>query len=284
LWRPLRDSPISAFEHKQEIAMSESTQIRRTDSDGVITLTFTRDEKMNAVSPEMLDVMRATVADFAEKDEHRVLVFTAEGRFFTAGIDIGRLNDGESHQTSSGVNLRRDYRRLHLLFDELEAIEKPVIHAAQGPCFGVGVELSASCDFRLAAARATYALPEIINLAVIAGSGGVSRVTRLVGPHWARWIAMAPQTVDAQKAMIMGLVHEVYPDESFAGEVQKFACSLAALSREALGLAKLAIDAAASSDRVTARNFDRVANSLLINSDEHRAKIEAFMARSQRKK
>jgi len=254
-----------------------SDQIRRTDADGIMTLTFTRDAKLNAVSPEMLDVMRAAVTDFAEQDQHRVLVITAEGRFFTAGIDIGRLEGGDTHNTNSGINLRRGYRRLHLLFDELEAIEKPVIHAAQGPCFGVGVELAASCDFRLAAARATYALPEIINLAVIAGSGGVSRVTRLIGPHWARWIAMAPETVDANKAMIMGLVHEIYPDDTFAEDVQAFARKLASLSAEALGLAKLAIDAAEAGDRISARNFDRVANSLLINSQEHHDKIAAFV-------
>ena len=254
-----------------------SDQIRRTDADGIMTLTFTRDAKLNAVSPERLDVMRAAVTDFAEQDQHRVLVITAEGRFFTAGIDIGRLEGGDTHNTNSGINLRRGYRRLHLLFDELEAIEKPVIHAAQGPCFGVGVELAASCDFRLAAARATYALPEIINLAVIAGSGGVSRVTRLIGPHWARWIAMAPETVDANKAMIMGLVHEIYPDDTFAEDVQAFARKLASLSGEALGLAKLAIDAAEAGDRISARNFDRVANSLLINSQEHHDKIAAFV-------
>lgn len=258
--------------------------VRRTEQNGIMTLTFTRDEKMNAVSPEMVNVIRAAVEDFAEIDTHRVLVFTAEGRYFTAGMDISSFQTDAMHQErQSGVNLRRDYRRLHVLFDELEAIEKPVIHAAQGPCFGVGVELSASCDFRLAAARATYALPEIANLSVLAGSGGVSRVTRLIGPHWARWIAMAPETVDAQKAMIMGLVHEVYPNDTFADEVQKFALKLAGLSREALGLAKLAIDAAEVSDRITARNFDRVANTLLINSEEHREKIDAFVNQKRKK-
>jgi enoyl-CoA hydratase len=265
--------------------MTEQQQIRRTEAEGVLTLTFTRDDKMNAVSPEMLDVMRTAVADFAEDARHRVLVFAAEGRFYTAGIDIGRLEEGGSHQErNSGVRIRREYRKLHLLFDELEAIEKPVVHAAQGPCFGVGVELSASCDFRLAAERATYGLPEIQNLGVIAGSGGVSRVTRLVGPHWARWIAMAPEIVDARKAMMMGLVHEVYADEGFAEEVQKFANKLAGLSGEALGLAKLAIDAAEAGDRTSARNFDRVANTLLINSDEHREKIASFMNRGKGKK
>jgi enoyl-CoA hydratase len=266
-----------------------SEQIKRTEQNGVLTLTFTRDDKLNAVSPEMLAVMREAVADFSDNDSYRVLVFTAEGRYFTAGMDIGRLSSGGTHQArdtgekqNSGVNLRREYRLLHLLFDELEAIEKPVIHAAQGPCFGVGVELSASCDFRLAAERATYGLPEIENLAVIAGSGGVSRVTRLIGPHWARWIAMAPQIVDARKAMIMGLVHEIYPDDTFASEVQTFAERLAGLSREALGLAKLAIDAAEAGDRVSARNFDRVANTLLMRSEEHIAKIAAFMQRGKK--
>jgi len=260
-------------------------QIRRVDAEGVITLTFTRDDKMNAVSPEMLDVIRKAVDDFAEGAQHRVLVFTAEGRFYTAGIDIGRLGDGAMHQErNSGVKIRREYRRLHLLFDELEAIEKPVIHAAQGPCYGVGVELAASCDFRLAATRATYGLPEILNLGVLAGSGGVSRVTRLIGPHWARWISMAPQFVDANKAVIIGLVHDVYDDETFPADVQAFAKSLADLSGEALGLAKLAIDAAEAGDRISARNFDRVANTLLVNSDEHRAKIDAFSNKGKAKK
>lgn len=258
--------------------------LRRTEENGIMTLTFTRDAKMNAITPEMFDLIRSAVNDFAEEDQHRVLVFTAEGRYFTAGMDIASFqNDALHAEQQSGVNIRREYRRLHTLFDELEAIEKPIIHAAQGPCFGVGVELSASCDFRLAAERTTYALPEIINLSVIAGSGGVSRVTRLIGPHWARWIAMAPETVSAQKAMIMGLVHEVYPDATFAEEVQKFALRLAGLSREALGLAKLAIDAAAVGDRILARNFDRVANTLLLNSEEHRAKVDSFVNKSGKK-
>lgn len=259
-----------------------SADIKHTCQDGIVTLTLSRDSKLNAVNQDMLDFISKVVDDFAENDAQKVLVITAEGRFFTAGIDLGQFNKDGENPFSSGINTRRDYRRLHLLFDELEAIEKPIIHAAQGPCFGVGVEMAVSCDFRFAATRATYALPEIINLAVLAGSGGISRLTRLVGPHWARWIAMAPETVDAQKAMTMGLVHEVFPDDSFHDDVNKFAQKLVGLSREALGMAKLAIDAAESSDRITARNFDRVANTLLMASDEHRAKIDAFLNKGKK--
>ena len=260
--------------------MTSSTHIKCTQDQGVLTLTFTRDEKLNAVSPEMRKVIEQAVADFGNDPQHRVLVFAAEGRYFTAGMDIGRMKDPDKQRSAqTGITLRQDYRQLHKLFDELEAIEKPVIHAAQGPCLGVGVELSVSCDFRLASESASYGLPEIPVLGVIAGSGGISRMTRLVGPHWARWIAMAPNRIHARKAELIGLVHAVFEPGSFNEEVHKFARSLVDLSPEALGLAKLAIDSAASSDRVTARNFDRVANTLLRMSPEHLEKIDAFNAK-----
>jgi len=174
--------------------------------------------------------------------------------------------------------MRRQYRAdaQHDLFDEIEQIEKPVVLAAQSHCFGVGVELAASCDFRLASDAATFALPEVANLAVIPGSGGISRLTRLVGPHWAKWLAMACERVDAEQAMAMGLAHAVYPAAEFPDRVASFAQRLAAMPREAVGLAKAAIDTAASVDRRSAREFDRLAQSLLFTSDDFRDRVDAF--------
>jgi enoyl-CoA hydratase len=205
-------------------------EVRRSDEGGVLTVTFTRDEKLNAVTPDMLDALRVAVTDLGEDEQARVLVITAEGRHFTAGMDITTL---AAQGGGEGNVLRRSYRRLHLLLDEIEAIEKPVVLAAQGPCRGFGLELAASCDFRICSDRTVFGLPEIANLAVLPGSGGISRLTRLI-----------------------------------------------ALSGEALGLAKVGIAAAASADRGSARDFDRVANTLLLKTPEHRAQIEAFTGRA----
>jgi enoyl-CoA hydratase/carnithine racemase len=234
--------------------MAGTEAVRRTDDGGVLTVTFTRDEKLNAVTPQMLDALRAAVDDLGDREDARVLVITAEGRHFTAGMDIATL---AAQGGGEGGALRRNYRRLHLLFDEIEAIEKPVVLAAQGPCRGFGLELAASCDFRICSDRAVFGLPEIANLAVLPGSGGISRLTRLIGPHWTKWIAMAGREVDAAQ-------------------------SLVALSGEALGLAKLGIAAAASADRASARDVDRMANTLLLKTPEHRARIEAFGSRSRK--
>jgi enoyl-CoA hydratase len=253
-----------------------SEDIRRGEADGVITITFTRDGKLNAVTDDMLDELRAAVADLGDRQDLRVLVITAEGRYFTAGIDVGRFGGARA---ASGVAVRHNYRRLHELFDEIESVEKPVVLAAQGPCLGVGVEMGVSCDFRLCSDRARFGLPEITNLALLPGSGGISRLTRLVGPHWTRWLAMAGQQIGSEQAVTIGLVHQVFPDDEFADGVQAFARHLAGLSAEALGLAKLAIDAATSADRSSARDFDRIANTLLMQSQEHQAAVEAFQSR-----
>jgi enoyl-CoA hydratase len=181
-----------------------SPHARREDTDGVTTVTFTRPDKRNAVDHEMFDAIRTAVRDLRDQDHLRVLVLTAEGEYYTGGKDVADLRtmvglgtDG----TIRGSNMRAQYRADadHDLFDAIEQVEKPVILAAQGHCLGVGVEMGVSCDFRLAAEGATFGLPEVQNLAALPGSGGISRLTRIVGPHWARWMAMACERVDARE-------------------------------------------------------------------------------------
>jgi enoyl-CoA hydratase/carnithine racemase len=256
-----------------------TSPIRRDETDGVLTITIDRDDKLNAVSEDMLDVLRGAVAELGDRQDLRVLVITAEGRYFTAGIDVGRF---VNKKIGSGVASRRDYRRVHLLLDEIETMEKPVVLAAQGPCLGFGVELGISCDFRLASDRATFALPEIVTLGVLPGSGGISRLTRLIGPHWTRWLAMAAQSVDAHQAVSIGLVHQVIAEADFPEAVQSFARSLSRLSPEALGLAKVGINAAATADRGTARDMDRMANTLLFQTEEHRQAMAKFTSRDKK--
>jgi enoyl-CoA hydratase len=259
---------------------------RRTDDDGIVTVTFTRDDKLNAINYEMLAVLEQAARDLNELDHLRVLVITAEGRYFTSGRDIADVDaplglgtDGQMHDSVARRQYRTDGKQD--FFDFLEVIEKPIVLAAQGPCLGIGVEMSASCDFRLASDRAWFGLPEVENLALIPGSGGISRLTRLIGPPWIKWMAMAGQRIDAQQALSIGYVQAVYPDAEFAAEVQRFAQHLVSMPREAMGLTKLAIGASANSDLRTARDIDRLVQLSLFRSPEHRAKLDAFAARRE---
>jgi enoyl-CoA hydratase len=242
------------------------------ESDSILTFTLDRDEKMNAVSPEMTDLLWDAVRTVADRADLRALVIRANGRYFTAGLDLKAPFPATI--ASTGEHFRRLYRQSHLLFDELEALEKPVVFAAHGPCLGIGVELAGSCDFRFATPNTRFQLPEV-TLGMIAGSGGTSRLTRLVGPHWAKWIAMANRSVDADRALSIGLVHEIYPVEDFHQQVHEFVRELVQLPMETLGVAKMAIDMSAEVDATTARRIERLANTSLAQSEEFKARMAA---------
>jgi enoyl-CoA hydratase len=247
--------------------------------DDVLVLTLTRPDTLNAIDAEIEHALGEALTRLADDRELRVLLIAATGEYFSAGFDVEHRVDDD--HDSSGVVLRHRYREIHDLFDRIERVEKPVVLAAQGPCLGGALELAASCDFRLASESARFSLPEI-QLGVIPGSGGTSRITRLVGPSWARWLVMAGRSIDAARALQIGLVHEVHPAETLAEEARRFARDLAALPPEAVGLAKLAIDLCDVLDRGSGRDVERVVNTMLMTSDDHRRRIEGLKDRLTR--
>ncbi len=266
--------------------VSENGDCRTQTDGGVITVTFTRQAKRNAVNAEMFDALASAVDALETQDDLKVMVIASEGPFFTAGIDISLMRPtlGEdSHGVVRGSIMRRQYRgdARHDLFDRFEMVEKPVMMAVQGACLGVGVEFGASCDLRIASDAASFGLPEVQHLAVIPGSGGISRLTRLVGPHWAKYLVMTGRPITAQQALQIGLVHEVHPVAEFATAVRALADSLAVMPGEALGLAKVTIDTAAEVDRRTAREIDRMAQTLLFTSPDHQERVQAFLGRGK---
>lgn len=260
--------------------MSDHLLVR--EQGGTLEVVLNRPEKLNAISDAMVTALSHAVDRFAGHRELRVMLIRANGKFFTAGMEIS--SDISPDVGGSTLDGRAWYRnKFHKLFDELESIEKPVVVAHQGPCLGGGLEMSLSCDFRLAAKAARYGLPEI-DIGALPGSGGISRLTRIAGPHWARWLVMAGEQVSADQALSMGLVHAVHADEEFEAQVQAFCARLARQPYEVMGLAKLSIELAADLDRGQARNVERIANSILFTGGEHKALVAAFLERQAAKR
>lgn len=247
---------------------------------GVIALTFCRPDKHNAFSDLMLESLEHAVDTLEQMDTARVLVIRAEGGYFTAGVDLdgGLARAMAAPSSYPGQSFRRAHRRLHRIFDKIEDVEKPVILAAQGPCLGVGMELASSCDFRFAADTAVFALPEV-RIGVVPGSGGTSRVARLIGPHWTKWLTMAGQQITAQQALQIGFLHDVVAPDTLDDRVNAFTAELIQLPAEAVGVAKIAVDLCTDSDRVTGRQLERIANTPLFGSPEYLRRTERFTQR-----
>lgn len=253
-----------------------------TEEDWLLRVSLHRPEKLNAMTLAMVERMVDAALQFQAENHLRVMLFTAEGRYFSSGMDVGHHRPDFAGSTAEA---RRYYRSIPVqrLAEILETVEKPVVAAHQGICLGGALEFSLSCDFRLASHAAAYGLPEI-RLGVLPGSGGTSRLTRIAGPHWARWLAMAGENVDAHQALAIGLVHNVFPDSDFEREVRAFCERLNALPPEAMAMAKLAIELTADLERQQARSIERLANSILMVGPERAERLATFMNRARRVK
>jgi len=260
--------------------MPEDT-VRVEEQGPVLCVTLNRPAKFNAIDLGMYQALLAATQHFAEAAALRVLLLRAEGRYFCAGIDLNSPLAPDPSITSPS-DFRSWYRAgigsLHPLADSWEALEKPVVVAHQGPCLGGGLELSLSADFRLAATGARYGLPEIA-LGGIPGSGGTSRLVRLCGPHWARWLVLANQQIDAARALTIGLVHDVFEQAEFDTRVADFCQALAQQPKEAFAAGKLAIELAADLGRAQGRNVERLAVSGLVMGEEYHRLMRAMQDR-----
>jgi enoyl-CoA hydratase len=249
--------------------------------DGILIATLNRPAKLNALNQEIFEGLAAAVRRYAADSALRVFLIRATGRYFCAGAD---LVGGIPAPDSGGTSGVREWYRVAMgpgmqrLYDEMEAIEKPFVVAHHAPCVGGGLELSLSCDFRLAARSARYSFPEA-KLGSIPASGGVSRLTRLVGQHWAKWMILANQQVDAVQAREMGLVHAVYDDDAFEEAAMSFCRALAAQAPEMTSMAKLTIELAGEASASDARKIERLGQSVLQVGEEQKAMLAAMQAK-----
>ena len=244
-----------------------------TEPAPIRTLTLNRPDALNAWHQAMRDEMRDAVAALVADDALRVLVITGTGRAFSAGEDVRGMKSLAEIGTRG---FRRVVRAVHNVFDEIEAMEVPVIAAINGVAAGGGLELALSCDFRFAATTAKLGFPEN-NVGLIPGSGGCSRLVKLVGLARAKRLVMTGEMVSAERALALGLVEELHPPEELLGKAMAFAELLASKAPLALGLGKLVLNKCMDVDLDTARNFERLAQSVLKRSADHDEGARAFV-------
>jgi enoyl-CoA hydratase/carnithine racemase len=243
--------------------MSEPVLLK-SESGGILEVVLNRPEKLNAINHEMWAGIRDAVEEFRTNPALRVLLFRAKGRYFSAGADLTDYDGGFGDSPAGARNwMRRQLGQgMHRTLEEMEKIEKPIVVAHHAMCIGGSLELSLSCDFRVAGASAQYWFPEI-QFGMVPLSGGISRLTRIIGPHWAKWMSVANMRVSAERALAMGLVHEVYPDDQLEAETRKFCEMLAGHPVEATAAGLLAIELCADLPSDQARQVERLTFSSL---------------------
>ena len=255
-----------------DVILDHAFKAVRVDiSDRILTLTLARPERLNTFNEEMKEDFRWLERRIEANDEIRVVVINAEGeKAFGAGADVSWFE-----QDFLTERFRIEYRWIHDFFDRLERIEIPVIAAIQGICACGGLELAMSCDFRIATEDARFGFTEG-NINLIPGSGGCSRLVRMIGPGWAKELVLAGEFIDAERALQIGLVTRVVSRERLQAEARALAEKLVAKAPAALGLAKAILNTCQNIDMASGRVLERIGQSVLIKSEDHKEGVRAF--------
>jgi enoyl-CoA hydratase len=151
-----------------------------------------------------------------------------------------------------------------------------VIAAINGFALGGGCEVAMACDIRIASEKAKIGQPET-NLAIIPGSGGTQRLSRLVGPSRAKQMIFAGEVIDAKTALDLGLVDKVVPHDQLMVEAKKMAFAIAQKSKICLALAKTAINRGMSLDLSSALDYEIECFAQCFSTKDQREGMRAFL-------
>ena len=239
-------------------------------SDGIATVTLNRPDALNAIDMDMRADFTALAEELYFNDAVRVVIFTGAGRAFSSGGDIAHFEKGWLTP-----KFRAHSRRLIKFFDDLEALEKPVIAAINGAATGGGLELALACDIRFAAEEATLGFRENY-IGLIPGIGGCARFARLIGVAKAKELIFAGTMIPAKEASEIGLVNRVVPGDKLMDEAREYAQMLLKRAPQSLGMAKKILNNVANIDQTTGIMMEGLAQSILLRTEDHQEGLRAF--------
>ncbi|MEW5736887.1 MAG: crotonase/enoyl-CoA hydratase family protein [Thermodesulfobacteriota bacterium] len=175
--------------------------------DHVAWLTLNRPDRRNVMDDKFFQGLLDIFPRLDQDPEVRVVVVKAEGKSFTAGLDLtwagALLSGGVGADAREG--LRQSVMKLQESVNVIERCAKPVIAAIHGHCIGGGIDMVCCCDVRLASEDAVFSVRET-RLAIIADLGTLQRLPTIVGNAHARELALTGRDFTAGEALAMDFV------------------------------------------------------------------------------
>ncbi|MEW5852894.1 MAG: enoyl-CoA hydratase [Myxococcota bacterium] len=198
--------------------MSEAPSPITTRQDGgVLTITFNRPDKKNALTVAMYQLAVRAIREANNDKSVRALVLTGAGGSFTAGNDLADFMNVPPAGLDSPV--------IQFLLSLVE-LEKPILCAVQGPAIGIGTTLLLHCDLVYADETAKFRLP-FVDLGLVPEGASSFLLPRIMGAPRASELLYFSEVFDARKAKELGLITDVIPADRLATEVQTRAATLA---------------------------------------------------------
>jgi enoyl-CoA hydratase/carnithine racemase len=241
---------------------------------GVATVTFTRPERLNALTFEVYADLRDLLAELPHREDVRTLVVTGTGRGFCSGGDldaiIGELQKADArtlldftHMTGSVVQRMRE-------------CPVPIVAAVNGVAAGAGAVIALAADLRVLARSASFAF--LFTKVGLAGAdmGSAYLLPRVVGLGRATELLMLGEKVESDRAVELGLATRVVEDGDLAAEAAELARRLAEGPAFALAATKVLLSRELDMDLAGALELEAMTQALLMTSADHAEFYAAF--------
>ncbi len=202
--------------------------IRQKMVDGVGTIILNR-PPVNVLNIEMMEEINRALRDFKGEEAVKVLLFRAEGKAFSAGVDVGE---------HMGDMVKRMIEAFHGMFRLMDELEVPSIAVVNGAALGGGCELALYCDMVLATEKSTFGQPEIM-VGVFPPIAALI-LPRIMGRKRAMELILSGKTIGAREALELGLINRVITENALEEEVKEFVDEFTRNSAVVLKLTKKA--------------------------------------------
>lgn len=243
----------------------------------IVTLTMNRPDERNALSDDSQFQEFVDVCGRINRDRSvRVAILTGAGTAFCAGGNVKRMRALAGKETDPPFAVRERYlhgiQRIALAVYHLEV---PSIAAVNGPAIGAGCDLACMCDLRIASQQARFA-ESFVKLGLIAGDGGAWLLPRVVGMSKACELAFTGEMIDADEALVIGLVSKVVAPETLMDEAGALAAKIAANPPHALRLTKRLLREGQHVRIETLLEMSAAFQALSHFTEDHTEAVEAF--------
>lgn len=256
--------------------MAEEELILNERHGAVALLTLNRPKVLNALSSAVLQALGNAISDVAKDPDVRALVLTGSGRAFAAGADIAEMRQ---HTPQDAV---RFSRLGHETFASLEALPFPTIAAVNGFALGGGCEMACACDWIYASTKALFGQPEV-NLGLIPGFGGTSRLVRRIGVAWGKELSCGGEPIDADTAQRIGLANRVFEPDELLPATLKAGETIANKGPVAVALAKRLIQEGQGADVRVAHALEQQGFGAISSTHDRDEGMDAFLEKREPK-
>ncbi|MQA99822.1 MAG: enoyl-CoA hydratase family protein [Actinobacteria bacterium] len=243
--------------------------------DGVATITFSRPERLNALTFDVYADLRDLLAELPHRGDVRVVLLTGEGSGFCSGGDVDEIIGPLQEMDTSQL---LDFTRMTgAVVRSLRECPLPVIAAVNGVAAGAGAVIALAADFRILTRSATFAF--LFTKVGLSGGdmGAAYLLPRLVGLGRATELLILGDTIDADRALHIGLATEVVDDADLGSTAGALARRLSEGPALAHSTTKMLLTRELDMDLGSAIEAEAVSQALLMKSVDHREFYKAWV-------